>query len=112
MVFFMEGRFNFTQLQFGASQGNFSAQDKVGRGKNAKQLTWVLLLKAHRAAGCVAWLAQGLWSLLAAVKRRIYLDKRSSSRFYSTGRAKSRFYSNRIIILIFFELNERPNFLN
>ncbi|CAA6662288.1 unnamed protein product [Spirodela intermedia] len=25
-----------------------------GRGKNAKQFTWVLLLRAHRAAGCVA----------------------------------------------------------
>ncbi|GLJ26807.1 hypothetical protein SUGI_0523020 [Cryptomeria japonica] len=62
------------------ADSNFSAQDKVGRGKNAKQLTWVLLLKAHRAAGCVAWLAQGLWSLLAAVKRRIYLDKRSGNR--------------------------------
>ncbi|XP_057871252.2 probable xyloglucan glycosyltransferase 8 [Cryptomeria japonica] len=71
------------------ADSNFSAQDKVGRGKNAKQLTWVLLLKAHRAAGCVAWLAQGLWSLLAAVKRRIYLDKRSGNREEGN---KSRFY--------------------
>lgn len=29
------------------------------RGKNAKQITWVLLLKAHRAAGCLAWDADG-----------------------------------------------------
>lgn len=34
------------------------------RGKNAKQLTWVLLLKAHRAAGCLS-------SLAATVRRRI-----------------------------------------
>ena len=41
------------------------------RGKNARQLTWVLLLKAHRAAGCLAWLATGLWTLLSMVKKRL-----------------------------------------
>lgn len=43
------------------------------KGKNAKQLTWVLLLKAHRAAGCVAWMALGVWTLLQAVKKRLIL---------------------------------------
>ncbi|KAJ1384763.1 Nucleotide-diphospho-sugar transferase [Sesbania bispinosa] len=42
-----------------------------GRGKNAKQLTWVLLLKAHRAAGCLASVAPALFSLVSAVKRRV-----------------------------------------
>lgn len=49
-----------------------SSVDK-GRGRNAKQFTWVLLLRAHRAAGCVAWLAAALWSLLGAVKKRLAL---------------------------------------
>lgn len=48
-----------------------------GRNKNAKQLTWVLLLKAHRAAGCVAYLATGLWTLLSAIQNRIIAPKAS-----------------------------------
>lgn len=48
-----------------------------GRNKNAKQLTWVLLLKAHRAAGCVAYLATGLWTLLAAIQNRLIAPKAS-----------------------------------
>lgn len=39
-------------------------KSKKFRGKNAKQLTWVLLLKAHRAAGCLS-------SLASAVRRRV-----------------------------------------
>ncbi|KAJ7958295.1 Xyloglucan glycosyltransferase 4 [Quillaja saponaria] len=42
-----------------------------GRDKNAKQLTWVLLLKAHRAAGCLTSIAPALASLGAAVRRRV-----------------------------------------
>lgn len=45
--------------------------NKKGRGKNAKQLTWVLLLKAHRAAGCLASVAPALFTLVSAVKRRV-----------------------------------------
>lgn len=41
------------------------------RGKNAKQVTWVLLLKANRAVGCVAWLATVLWALLGTIKKRL-----------------------------------------
>lgn len=56
----------------------FQSMDK-GRGKNAKQFTWVLLLKAHRAVGSVAWMAAGLWALLGAVKRRLLLRQDFSS---------------------------------
>ncbi|WOK96312.1 putative xyloglucan glycosyltransferase 2 [Canna indica] len=42
-----------------------------GRGKNAKQFTWVLLLRAHRAFGCVAWLAAAAWALLGIIKKRL-----------------------------------------
>ncbi|CAB4273834.1 unnamed protein product [Prunus armeniaca] len=45
------------------------------RGKNAKQFTWVLLLKAHKAVGCVAWLGNILWSLLGSIKKRLILGK-------------------------------------
>ncbi|TVU09632.1 hypothetical protein EJB05_43118 [Eragrostis curvula] len=41
-----------------------------GRGRSAKQFTWVLLLRAHRAAGCLASLAAVAWALPAAVTKR------------------------------------------
>ncbi|KXG34323.1 putative xyloglucan glycosyltransferase 10 [Sorghum bicolor] len=41
------------------------------RGKNAKQITWVLLLNAHRAAGCLAWLASAAVALGCAARRRV-----------------------------------------
>ncbi|KAJ3693369.1 hypothetical protein LUZ60_008849 [Juncus effusus] len=46
------------------------SMEKGQKGKNAKQFTWVLLLRAHRAVGCVAWFASGFWSLLGAIKKR------------------------------------------
>ncbi|KAJ4747353.1 Cellulose synthase-like protein [Rhynchospora pubera] len=48
--------------------GSFSSRS---RKKNAKQITWVLLLKAHRAAGCLTGLASAMVSLGSAVKRRV-----------------------------------------
>ncbi|XP_072979170.1 probable xyloglucan glycosyltransferase 5 [Typha angustifolia] len=51
-----------------------NSMDK-GRGKNAKQFTWVLLLKAHKAVGCVAWLAAALWSLPGAIKQRLFSSR-------------------------------------
>ncbi|XP_058222010.1 probable xyloglucan glycosyltransferase 12 [Rhododendron vialii] len=45
------------------------------RNKNAKQLTWVLLLKAHRAAGCLSYLAAAFLTLAAAVRRRVAAGK-------------------------------------
>ncbi|EFJ23711.1 cellulose synthase-like C1-1, glycosyltransferase family 2 protein [Selaginella moellendorffii] len=63
---------NWSMLEIESpGSGGATTFDKKGRGKNAKQLTWVLLLKAHRAAGCLAWLAHGLWLLLSAVKKRL-----------------------------------------
>ena len=46
-----------------------------GRGKNAKQLTWVLLLKAHKAAGCLTSIGSALVNIGAAVKRRVASGK-------------------------------------
>ncbi|MQM02184.1 hypothetical protein Taro_034950 [Colocasia esculenta] len=44
---------------------------KGARGRNAKQLTWVLLLRAHRAAGCLSSLAAAASGVVSAVRRRL-----------------------------------------
>lgn len=70
-----------------------------GRGKNAKQLTWVLLLKAHRAAGCLTSIAPALLTLVSAVKRRVASGRTDADADNDGGRekenpaVKSRFYS-------------------
>lgn len=69
---------NWSVLELESPEGDFQAGNKE-RGRNAKQLTWVLLLKAHRAAGCLAWMATGLWAVLSAVKRRLSTSPASSS---------------------------------
>jgi hypothetical protein len=51
-----------------ARDGSLSSR---ARKKNAKQITWVLLLKAHRAAGCLTGLASAMVALGSAVKRRV-----------------------------------------
>ncbi|KAK9130216.1 hypothetical protein Sjap_010703 [Stephania japonica] len=61
---------NYSVVEIDGPDAAFRPVDK-DRGKNAKQFTWVLLLKAHRAVGCVAWLAAVLWALLGAVKKRL-----------------------------------------
>lgn len=62
-----------------------------GRGKNAKQFTWILLLRAHRAAGCVAWLAAGVWALLGAIKKRLSLQREVSHDSDTAGRGMQLF---------------------
>ncbi|CAL4961216.1 unnamed protein product [Urochloa decumbens] len=48
-----------------------AAGGKAGRGKNARQITWVLLLKAHRAAGKLTGAASAALSVAAAARRRV-----------------------------------------
>lgn len=45
------------------------------RVKNAKQFTWVLILKANRAVGCLAWIGHILWSLLGGIKKRLFFRR-------------------------------------
>ncbi|XP_073000814.1 probable xyloglucan glycosyltransferase 5 [Typha latifolia] len=71
----------------GSEIPSFQSMDKA-RGKNAKQFTWVLLLKAHRAVGCVAWLAAGTWALLGAIKKRFICWKESSQEGEKFGKSK------------------------
>ncbi|KAL1346725.1 hypothetical protein HN51_020299 [Arachis hypogaea] len=60
----------FSVVKINGADAAFRPVEK-SRGKNAKQVTWVLLLKAHRAVGCIAWLASVMWTLLGAIKKRI-----------------------------------------
>ncbi|KAI5073239.1 hypothetical protein GOP47_0011252 [Adiantum capillus-veneris] len=69
----MEKPNNWAMLELtGPDDGEFALVGK-GRGKNAKQLTWVMLLRAHQAVGLLAWLAQGLCTLMSAIKKRFIL---------------------------------------
>ena len=53
------------------SLGSGRTRDKGHRGrKNAKQLTWVLMLKAHRAAGCLTSIASAMFGLTALICSR------------------------------------------
>lgn len=61
---------NYSVVEIDGPDAAFRPVEK-NRGKNAKQVTWVLLLKAHHAVGCVAWLATFLWALLGAIKKRL-----------------------------------------
>ncbi|XP_074582234.1 putative xyloglucan glycosyltransferase 9 [Curcuma longa] len=75
----------------------FPAVSPRKKGKNAKQITWVLLLKAHRAAGCLTQLASGAVGLAAAVRRRIASGRTDSDAVAAPQEEspvlRSRFYS-------------------
>ncbi|KAG6517908.1 probable xyloglucan glycosyltransferase 9 [Zingiber officinale] len=70
---------------------------KGARGKNAKQVTWVLLLKAHRAAGCLTELASAVVGLASVVRRRVASGRTDSEALASPPEEnpvlRSRFYS-------------------
>ena len=54
------------------SPGSGRTRDKGHRGrKNAKQLTWVLMLKAHRVAGCLTSIASALFGLATLIHRHL-----------------------------------------
>lgn len=61
---------NYSIVEVEEPDSAFQPMEK-SRGKNAKQVTWVLLLKAHKAVGCLTWLATVFWSLLGSVNRRL-----------------------------------------
>ncbi|XP_077222530.1 putative xyloglucan glycosyltransferase 5 [Tasmannia lanceolata] len=65
---------SYSVVEIDGPDSTFQQVDK-DRGKNAKQFTWVLLLRAHRAVGCVAWVATVLWALLGAVKKRLIFQQ-------------------------------------
>nr|GMD93888.1 probable xyloglucan glycosyltransferase 12 [Ipomoea batatas] len=62
-------------------------REKV-RHKNAKQLTWVILLKAHRAAGFLTSVVTAFFSLASVVRRRV-----TGSIDTENGAVKTRFFT-------------------
>ncbi|CAL9052546.1 probable xyloglucan glycosyltransferase 9 [Musa acuminata AAA Group] len=70
---------------------------KGARERNAKQITWVLLLKAHRAAGCLTSLASAAVRVASAVRRRVASGRTDSdAAVFSPEESpllRSRFYS-------------------
>ena len=54
------------------SPGSGRTRDKGHRGcKNIKQLTWVLMLKAHCAASCLTSIASTMFGLAALIRRHL-----------------------------------------
>ncbi|WOL06455.1 putative xyloglucan glycosyltransferase 2 [Canna indica] len=79
---------NYSVLEIdGPDAEAFPSMDK-GRGKNAKQFTWVLLLKAHHAAGCIGSAAAALWALPRVIKRRLVARPRASTESDRPGKAQ------------------------
>ena len=63
------------------------------RGKNAKQITWVLLLKAHRAAGRLTGAASAALAVAAAARRRVAAGRTDSDAAPGENTAlRTRFY--------------------
>ncbi|XP_042032093.1 probable xyloglucan glycosyltransferase 5 [Salvia splendens] len=60
---------SFSVVEIGGADAAFKPVEK-SRLRNAKQVRWILLLKANRAAGFLTWLAAAAWGLLAAVRKR------------------------------------------
>ncbi|KAK4742655.1 hypothetical protein SAY87_000656 [Trapa incisa] len=54
-----------------SSSSSYVSRLEKGRNKNVRQLTWILLLKAHRAAGCLTSLAFAALGLASAIRRRV-----------------------------------------
>ena len=69
---------------------NLGSAEKEGKGKNSKQIRWIMFLRAHQAAGCVAWSAQTFLSVLSTINRRLILrqgveieDQRQRGKLYT-----------------------------
>ncbi|KAK4389027.1 putative xyloglucan glycosyltransferase 5 [Sesamum angolense] len=78
---------DFSIVEIDGPDAAFKPVEK-GRLKNAKQVRWILMLKANRAVGCVAWLATILWALLGTIKRRLILREGVGLASEKLGRGK------------------------
>lgn len=78
---------NFSIVEIDGPDAAFKPIEK-SRGKNAKQVTWVLLLKANQAVGCLAWLATILWTLIGTIKNRLIFRQGVSLASEKLGKSK------------------------
>jgi hypothetical protein len=75
----MENPNNWSMLEISSPEGEdeeaegFSTEKE--RGKNAKQFTWVILLRAQQAASFLAWIGYGFFAVLCTVKTRVFLRR-------------------------------------
>lgn len=88
---------NYSLVEIDDPDAAFGQVDK-DRGKNAKQFTWVLLLRAHRAVGCLAWVAGVLWALLGAIKKRLFFRQGVAMEKSSKGRLLFRVIKGFLVI--------------
>ncbi|PNT72924.1 probable xyloglucan glycosyltransferase 1 [Brachypodium distachyon] len=87
-----------------AAPGSPAAGGKAGRGKNARQITWVMLLKAHRAAGKLTGAASAALSVAAAARRRVAAGRTDSDAATTAGESpvlRTRFYACLRAFLLF-----------
>ncbi|KAK8654949.1 hypothetical protein V6N13_107544 [Hibiscus sabdariffa] len=89
---------NYSVVEIDGPDAAFRPVEK-SRGKNAKQVTWVLLLKAHRAVGCVAWIASLFWALLGAVKKRLIFRQDVAMASEKMGKGKLLFTAIKVFLV-------------
>ncbi|KAK1432304.1 hypothetical protein QVD17_09199 [Tagetes erecta] len=73
------------------NNNNIASTKNRNHNKNTKQLTWVLFLKAHRAAGCITSIASTTFSLTYAVRRRVTAARTDTQ--IDTMQTNARFYT-------------------
>lgn len=92
---------NYSVVEIDEPDSAFQPVEK-GRGKNAKQATWVLLLKANRAVGCLAWVLTLVWALLGAIKKRLILREGVGVASEKLGKGKLMFKILKVLLVTSF----------
>ncbi|KAL6972578.1 putative xyloglucan glycosyltransferase 5 [Sarracenia purpurea var. burkii] len=77
----------YSVVEIDGPDAAFRPVDK-DRGKNARQFTWVLLLRAHQAVGCLAGLGNLLWALLGTIKKRLIFGQGVTVENEKSGRGR------------------------
>ncbi|KAH6559281.1 hypothetical protein KP509_1Z016500 [Ceratopteris richardii] len=68
-----------------STDGTELGDDGKDRGKNAKQLTWIMLLKTLRVISGVSWLVQAVYRLAPSIRKRIAFNPRMEERTQRLG---------------------------
>nr|DAD24092.1 TPA_asm: hypothetical protein HUJ06_025555 [Nelumbo nucifera] len=103
---------NWSAVEIGSPTGDAdSTAVEKERSRNARQLSWVCLLKFQQAANCLAWLTNGFLYVLRTANRRVISSSSlSNSNSDSPSRSESRLYRVikiflvLVILLLLFEL--------
>lgn len=90
---------NFSIVEIDGPDAAFKPVEKC-RLRNAKQVKWILLLKANRAVGCVARFAGFLLALLGGIRRRLVLRQGVAVASEKMGRGNLMLGVIKILLLI------------